>query len=116
MNDFFHEVLGDVSDETRWLNNIFRTSDLVRLACTTMVCVWMLNILPKTGFFIGLEILIFLGMCVRVGLGIAKKPRDKYLRGGGVSFLELIQRKRFFRKNRKDSVYTIGAEKKYEYK
>lgn len=112
MENFTHEVLGDVSDETRWLK-IFTTKDLIRLSVTAMVCIMMLNILPKTGFFIIIEVLIFLGMCVRVMLGLIRKNKEKYLTGGGVSFYDVFIRKRYFKKvhhGDRIEVYTLGIE------
>ena len=110
MDNFDHEVLGDVSDETRWLK-ILRTPDFLRLTVTTMICVLMLNLFPKTGFFILLEIGLMLATCIRVLLGILTRPKDKYLRGGGVDYFSLIQRKRYFKKSNK--VYSLGTEEKY---
>lgn len=116
MDSFNHEVLGDVSDETRWLK-IFTTKDLIRLSVTAMICILMLNILPKTGFFICLEIMIFLGMCIRVLLGLIKKHKDKFLTGGGISIYDVYERKRYFKKVRNGKrveVYTLGVEEEDE--
>ena len=110
MDNFSHEVLGDVSDETRWLK-ILRTNDLLQLSLTAMVCILMLNILPKTGFFIFLEIGIMAAMLIKVALGLLTKSSKDYLRGGGVNFLELIKRKKSYRKSKK--VYSLGTEEKY---
>lgn len=110
MDNFSHEVLGDVSDETRWLK-ILRTPDLVQLSVTAMVCILMLNILPKTGFFIFLEIGLLLGMMIKVTLGLVTKPKKDYLKGGGVDYLSLIMRKRYFKNSKK--IYSLGTEEKY---
>lgn len=110
MDDFSHEVLGDVSDETRWLK-ILRTKDLVQLSVTAMICVLMLNIFPKTGFYIFLEIGIMLAMVIKVVLGLLTKSSKDYLKGGGVDFLELIKRKKSYRRSKK--VYSLGTEEKY---
>lgn len=110
MDHFIHEVLGDVSDETRWLK-IFTTNDLVRLSVTAMACIFLMNVLPKTGFFIFIEVMIFLLTCVRVALGLIRKPKKKYLTGGGVPIYELFVRVTAFKRaNRKKSIYTLGAE------
>ena len=110
MDNFSHEVLGDVSDETRWLK-ILRTKDLVQLSVTAMISILMLNIFPKTGFFIFIEIGIMVVMVIKVALGLLTKSTKDYLSGGGVDFLELIKRKKDFKKSKK--VYSLGTEEKY---
>lgn len=110
MDNFSHEVLGDVSDETRWLK-ILRTKDLLQLSVTAMVCIAMMNMFPQTGFFILLEIGIMLGMVIKVALGLLTKSKKDYLRGGGVDFLNLIKRKKYFKNSKK--VYSLGTEEKY---
>lgn len=109
MNNFNHDVLGEVSDETRWLK-FLKTHDLVLLAITAMVCIMMLNIFPKTGFFIWLEIGIFLAMCIRVVLSTLTRRKDDYLHGGGLDYLEIGRRKRHYK--RKSATYALGTEEK----
>lgn len=111
MDSFKHEVLGDMSDETRWLK-ILPTGDLIRLAVTGLSCIMAWNIFPKTGFFIFLEVGVMLAMIVRVTLGLIKRSKQKYLQGGGVDYYSLILRKRYYRKSNK--VYSLGTEEKYD--
>lgn len=110
MDNFAHEVLGDMSDETRWFK-ILRTTDLLRLCLTVIVCILMLNIFPKTGFFILSEVGLMLATCVRVLLGIITKPKSAWLKGGGVDYFNLIKRKIYYKKSNK--VYSLGTEDKY---
>lgn len=111
MDNFTHEVLGDVSDETRWLK-ILKTPDLIRLAVTGLGCIFAWNIFPKTGFFILIEVGVMVAMIIRVGLGIVKKSKHRYLQGGGVDYYRLIKRKRHFRRSNK--IYSLGVEGKYD--
>lgn len=111
MDSFVHEVLGKMSDETRWLK-IFPTSDLIRIAVTGLSCIMAWNIFPKTGFFIFLEVGVMFGMLVRVILGLIKRSKQKYLRGGGVDYYSLILRKLHYRKSQKE--YSLGTEEKYD--
>ena len=110
MDNFTHEVLGDVSDEARWLK-IFRTKDILQISVTMMSCILMLNIFPKTGFFITLEVLMVLGVLMKVFLGLIKKSTKDYLRGGGVDYLGLFFRKLHYKKSHK--VYSLGTEEKF---
>lgn len=111
MDSFWHEVLGDVSDETRWLK-FLPTPDLIRIAVTGLTCIMAWNIFPKTGFFIFLEVGAMLAMIVRVGLGLVKRSKHKYLHGGGVDFYSLIMRKLHYRRSNKE--YSLGTEEKYD--
>ena len=95
------------SDETRWLK-VLKTHDLVQLAITAMVCIMMLNVFPKTGFFIWLEIGIFLAMCIRVVLSTLTRRKDDYLHGGGLDYLEIGRRRRHYK--RKSATYALGTE------
>lgn len=111
MDSFMHDVLGDVSDETRWLK-FLPSPDLLRLAGTGLSCIFAWNIFPKTGFFIFIEVGVMLAMLVRVVLGLVKKSKRKYLKGGGVDYYRLIKRKRHFKKSVKE--YSLGTEGKYD--
>lgn len=105
MNGFKHEVLGDVSDETRWLK-FFTTKDLLRIVAGGGICLVMIRTVPQTGFFILIEACVVVYTLLRVALGMIPRSKSKYLKGGGVSYYNLLMRKI----KRKKIVYTLGIE------
>lgn len=107
MDSFKHEVLGDVSDETRWLK-FFTTRDLIFLVVGGGVFLLMLNIFPQTAFFIVSEVFLLLGVFMRVLLGLVKRNKENYLKAGGVSYYDYYARKKHHKK--KKAVYSLGTE------
>ena len=107
MDSFRHEVLGDISDETRWLK-FFTTRDLITLVVGGGGFLALLNMFPKTAFFITLEIMLLLGTFMRVLLGLVKRNKGKYLKAGGVSYYDYFMRKKHHK--RKKAVYSLGTE------